>query len=95
MNKFSLSKSPIDLACNSSMNLAITVLILLVSFNLGWLLMFIRLYNRSNIVILNTTTVVNFESLLLLGNLSIPILFIACAWRIKNLRESLAKKNKN
>lgn len=95
MNKFGLYKSPIDLACNSSMNLAITVLIVLVTFNLGWLLMFISLCNRSNVVILNTTTILNLESLLLLGNLSIPILFIACAWRIRNLRESLARKSKN
>ena len=94
MNKFGPSKSPIDLACNSSLNLAITVLIVLVTFNLSWLLMFIRLCNRSNVVMLNTNTILNFESLLLLGNLSIPILFIACAWRIRNLREFLVRKTK-
>ena len=95
MNKFILSKSPIDLTCNSLISLVIAVLILLVVFNLGWLLMFVRLYTRSNVVINSNRTILNFESLLLLGNSGIVVLFIAYAWIIKNLREFLGKQNKN
>ena len=95
MNKFSLSKSPINLACNNLLSLAIIVLILLVTFNLGWLLMLINLYTRSNIVINTNKTILNFESFLLFGNLGILLLFIAYAWGMKNLRDFLDKLTKN
>ncbi|MEM7759172.1 MAG: hypothetical protein AAF298_13755 [Cyanobacteria bacterium P01_A01_bin.40] len=93
MDKFSLSKSSVDDTDKSFANFITTVLILLITFNFGWLLMFIRLYNRLAVVRNLNKTLFNLESLLLLGNLSMFLLFVAYALGTRSLREILGRRN--
>lgn len=93
MDKFSISKSSLSSNNNSFVNFLASILISLIAFNLSWLMMFIRLYNQVNIIKNLNKTLFNFESLLLLGNLSIVVLLIAYALGIKSLRGILGKKN--
>ena len=91
--KRSQSASPsIDFAKNSFINFVTAILVLLITFNLGWLVMFIRLYSRWTVIRNLNRTLFNFESFLLLGNLGIFILFIAYALGIRSLRDILGRK---
>ena len=92
IDKYSLSKSSANLAKTSLINFTTTVLILLITFNLSWLVMFVRLYSRLTVVRNLNRTLFNFESLLLLGNFGFFILFIAYVLGTKSLRDILGKK---
>lgn len=77
---------------NSFTNFVTTILVLLITFNIGWLLMFIRISTRIAVVKNLNKTIFNLESLLLLGNLGILILFIGCVVAMRNLRAILGQK---
>ncbi len=93
MDKFSISKSSLGTKNNNFVNFLASMLILSVAFNLSWLIMFIRLCDRINVIKNLNKTLFNFESLLLLGNLSIIVLLVAYAVGIKSLREILGRRN--
>lgn len=92
MDKFSLSKSSVNSANSVLINFLAAILILLFSFNLGWLIMFVRFSSRLSVVRNLTRTIFNFESFLLLGNLGIFLLFITYALGLKNLRQILGTR---
>ena len=92
MDKFSLSKSSVNSANSFLINFLAAILILLFSFNLGWLIMFVRFSSRLSVVRNLTRTIFNFESFLLLGNLGIFLLFITYALGLKNLRQILGTR---
>ena len=92
MDKFSFSKSSVDLDYNNFVKFTTTILILLITFNLGWLVMLLRLYTRFNIVKNLNKILFNFDSFLLLGNLSILILFIIYALSIRSIKDILGRK---
>ena len=89
---FQTASPSIDFAKNSFINFVTAILVLLITFNLGWLVMFIRLYSRWTVIRNLNRTLFNFESFLLLGNLGIFILFIAYALGIRSLRDILGRK---
>lgn len=93
MDKFRLSKSSLNFVNASLVNFISTILILLITFNLGWLIMFIRLYSQLALIKNLNKTIFNFESILLLGNLSIFVLFIAYALTVKSLRSILGNRS--
>lgn len=93
MDKFSTSKSSVDANYRGIINFIAGTLILLVAFNLSWLIMFVRLYNRLSIVKDLNKVLFNYESWLLIGNLSIVILLIAYALGVKSIKEILGRKN--
>lgn len=87
MDKFSLSKPSVDLVHNSFLRLFTTIAIILITFNLGWFTMLIGLYNRFGTVRNINKIIFNLDSFLLLGNLSILLLFIIYALSIRSLKD--------
>lgn len=92
MPKSIFSKSAISLVANSFINIVTIVLTIAIAFNLSWFLMFIRLYNQITIVKDFNKAVFNLESWLIIGNLSIFILFITYALGMKNLKSVIKRK---
>ena len=93
MDKFRLSKSSVNWFDSSSINSIATILVLLIAFNIGWLVMFLRVCSQLAVIQSLNQTLFNFESFLLLGNLSIFSLFIAYVLAIKSLREISGRRN--
>ena len=77
---------------NSFVGFITSVLTVLVIFNLSWLVMFIRLYTRLSAATNLNRIILNLESILLLENLGIFILFVGYALRMKRLRSILGRK---
>ncbi len=95
MHKLSLSKSSVNLVGNKFANLATTILVLPITLNLAWLLMFIRISISSRLAVIRNfkKIIFNMESLLLIGNLSLLILFIACVLAMRSLKSFLGKRH--
>ena len=91
MHKLSLNKS-IDWVNNSFVNCLTTALVLLFTFNFGWLLTFIRVYTRLSVVKNLNRTIFNLESLLLLGNLGILVAFVAYVMAMRNLKSIMGRR---
>lgn len=71
---------------NSLIGLLTNSLVWLIIFNLGWLLMLFRLSFRLTEIKNLGKTILNLESLLLLGNLAIIILVIGFVLTIKQFK---------
>ena len=93
MHKLSLSKSSVNLVGNKFANLATTILVLPITLNLAWLLMLIRISSRLAVIRNFKKIIFNMESLLLIGNLSLLILFIACVLAMRSLKSFLGKRH--
>ena len=92
MAKLNLFKYSVGSLGNSFLNIVATVLLIAIAFNLSWFMIFIRLYSQLTTVKDINKVVLNLESWLLIGNLTIFVLFFAYALGIRNLRSILAKK---
>ncbi len=71
---------------NSLISLLTNSLVLLIIFNLGWLLMLLRLSLRLTEIKNLGKTIFNLESLLIIGNLAIIILVIGFVLTIKQFK---------
>ena len=91
MYKISSCRSPFDLINKNFTGLLTIVLVVLFAFNLGWLISLIRLYNRFKIVADFDKSLFGFESILLLGNLGILIVFVAYLSIFKILRSIIGR----
>ena len=92
MHKFSFSRSSSNIFSNSLINFAITILVLLIAFNLGWLIAFVQLYAQPKIVGNLDKIIFHLQSILLLGNLSILLLFIGYIGIVKYVKSILGKR---
>ena len=88
MGKFNFYKSLTNVVKNSVITLLTTTLILLITFNLDWLLIVARIFSRLSFMKNLGKTIFNLESLLLVGNLSTIILFIGFVLAIKRFKLS-------
>lgn len=82
-----------NLVASSLGKFMVSILILLITLNLGWLLMFVRVSSHLAVVRNISKTLFNYESFLLLGNLSLFILLMAYILGTKSLREILGRKS--
>ncbi len=92
MYKLRFYRSSANLINNSLINFVAAILVLLITFNLGWFIAFIGLYTRLKMIGNLNKILFNLESILLLGNLGIVILLIAYVSSIKSLRSILGKQ---
>jgi hypothetical protein len=88
MNKFSLFKSSVNSANSKLYNSIATTLMILIIFNIGWQVMFLKLYTHLAVIQNLDETLFDFEFWLLLGNSIIFMLFY-CLW----LGDKKVKKN--
>ena len=65
------------------LNLLIMSLLLLISFNIGWLFILVKMSSRLILIKNLSRTIFNLESLLLFGNFGIIVLLIASIWGVK------------
>lgn len=91
MYKLSFYRSSVSLISKGFINFAAAILVLLITFNLGWLIAFIRLYTQVKTFVNINKILFNLEAILLLGNLSILTLFVICILSIKSLRAIMSK----
>lgn len=92
MHKSNLYESSFNLVSNSLTNFVTTILILLITFNLGWLMIFVRVSTRLAVVVNLHKTIFNLQSLLLFGNLSLLLIFISYVLGIRSLRSILGRR---
>lgn len=92
MHKSNLYESSFNLVSNSLTNFVTTILILLITFNLGWLMMFVRVSTRLAVVVNLHKTIFNLQSLLLLGNLSLFLIFMSYVVGIRSMRSILGRR---
>ncbi len=93
MLKLSYYRSLTNAFKNGLISLLTATLILLITFNLSWLLMLVKLSSRLTTIKNISKIIFNLESLLLLGNFSLIILSIAFVWGTQKI--SYFKKNCN
>ncbi len=83
MIKLDFYRSSANVLGKSLISLLIATLVLLITFNLGWLLMFVRISSRLSTMKYIGTTILNLESFLILGNFIIIVGFIGLKSTIK------------
>ena len=94
MLKLSYYRSLTNASKNSLISFLLTAtLILLITLNISWLLMLVKLSSRLTTIKNISKILFNLESLLLLGNFSLIILSIGFVWGIQKI--SCLKKNCN
>lgn len=93
MYKFGFSRSTVEVVNNNLVNFTISVLALLFIFNLGWLVMLVKVYSRSTVVLNFNQAIFNLEFVLLLGNLGIFILFITYVAIVRSLKSILGRQS--
>ncbi len=91
MYKLSFYSSSSSLISKRFINFITAILVILITFNLGWLIAFVRLYTQVKTFVNINRILFNLESILLLGNLGIMTLFIIYILSIKSLRSIISK----
>ena len=86
MSIFSIYRPAIDKTGKLTLHLISTALVLLITFNISWCLMFVRLAFRMTLVKNVGKTLLNLDLLLLVGNLSIVALFIIAIAAIEKIK---------
>ena len=92
MHKVNLFRSSVDLVSNRFIGFIATILTILIIFNLGWLIMLVKLCTRLSVAANLNKTIFYFDSILLLGNLGILLLFFGYALGIRSLKAVFGKK---
>lgn len=91
MLKLNSHNSYFNLVGNNSIAWLSTALVLLISFNLSWLLIFIRISSRLAVVKNMNRIFLDLELLLLVGSLLIIVLVVGLALIFKNLKLFIGK----
>ncbi len=78
-------RSLANVAKNNLISLVTATLILLITFNVGWLLILVNISSRLALVKNLGKTILNLELLLFLGNLGIIMLSLGFIWEFKRL----------
>ena len=91
MLKTNFYKYPYSLIDKNIIKIIAFTLSMLITFNLGWLISFIRLFSQLKAVIILNKILFYFVTILLLGNLLILAIFIAYIASIKILRSLIGR----
>ena len=86
MLKLSVHKPLVNVIGNKVTSFLTAALALLITFNLGWLLTFIRISSQLNTIKNQGKAIFNLELLLLVGNFSIIILFVGFILTIEKFK---------